>query len=100
PPPGVTRHRASVEPGLSSPHPAMKSGHPAVWHGIIWDRGFARSNRRRRIARPFSYQRDEAPRGGRSFGPAIGEIERRDEPRALVERPVDDAVDPQTPHRL
>ena len=30
PPPGVTRHRVSVEPGLSSPACA-KSGHPAVW---------------------------------------------------------------------
>src|SRR5215468_4300337 len=35
PPPGVTRHRASVEPGLSSlrrVNPA-KSGHPTVWLG-------------------------------------------------------------------
>ena len=33
PPPGVTRHRVSVEPGLSSPDrpkPA-KGDHPAVW---------------------------------------------------------------------
>ncbi len=32
PPPGVTRHRASVEPGLSShPHPKMGTrGHPAI----------------------------------------------------------------------
>ena len=29
PPPGVTRHRVSVEPGLSSLH--KKSGHPTVW---------------------------------------------------------------------
>ena len=34
PPPGVTRHRASVEPGLSSPRALRpESGHPAVWHG-------------------------------------------------------------------
>ena len=41
PPPGVTRHRASVEPGLSSPRPTLdaraQSGHPTVWHGIMWD---------------------------------------------------------------
>ena len=35
PPPGVTRHRFSVEPGLSSPRrvaPLPGGGHPAVWH--------------------------------------------------------------------
>src|SRR5438094_6150324 len=32
PPPGVTRHRTSVEPGLSSLLPKAESGHPAVWH--------------------------------------------------------------------
>src|SRR5690606_1418315 len=35
PPPGVTRHRTSVEPGLSSPRrradTTAKGGHPAVW---------------------------------------------------------------------
>jgi len=31
PPPGVTRHRISLEPGLSSPIPKNKSGHPANW---------------------------------------------------------------------
>ncbi len=34
PPPGVTRHRVSLEPGLSSParlSPLGKSGHPADW---------------------------------------------------------------------
>jgi len=31
PPPGVTRHRASVEPGLSSPRAPAESGHPTVW---------------------------------------------------------------------
>ncbi len=40
PPPGVTRHRASVEPGLSSLRrnqmTLAESGHPTVWHGIIW----------------------------------------------------------------
>ncbi len=36
PPPGVTRHRASVEPGLSSPRVTAESGHPAVWHRKIW----------------------------------------------------------------
>ena len=35
-PPGVTRHRPSVEPGLSSTTMASHggSGHPAVWHGL------------------------------------------------------------------
>jgi hypothetical protein len=36
PPPGVTRHRASVEPGLSSPRATAESGHPTVWRGEIW----------------------------------------------------------------
>tara|TARA_B100000886_G_scaffold340551_1_gene311157 strand:+ start:9548 stop:10009 length:462 start_codon:yes stop_codon:yes gene_type:complete len=34
PPPGVTRHRVSVEPGLSSfcrVSPNVKSGHPTIW---------------------------------------------------------------------
>src|SRR4051794_23414561 len=31
PPPGVSRHRTSLEPGLSSPRPKAESGHPAVW---------------------------------------------------------------------
>ncbi len=31
PPPGVTRHRVSVEPGLSSPGPSSEGGHPAIW---------------------------------------------------------------------
>jgi hypothetical protein len=40
PSPGVTRHRVSVEPGLSSRRPASlrsgaESGHPAVWHNPI-----------------------------------------------------------------
>ena len=50
PPPGVTRHRASVEPGLSSLRKSRvawaKSGHPTVWHGIMWDRAPAPSNTR------------------------------------------------------
>jgi len=33
-PPGVTRHRLSVEPGLSSTAPKGGSGHPAVWHRL------------------------------------------------------------------
>lgn len=33
PPPGVTRHRVPVEPGLSSTGVAPDSGRPAVWHG-------------------------------------------------------------------
>ena len=32
PPPGVTRHRVPVEPGLSSPRLAPEGGHPTVWH--------------------------------------------------------------------
>jgi len=35
PPPDVIRHRASVEPGLSSPHVAVQGGRPAVWRGRI-----------------------------------------------------------------
>src|SRR5882672_3496380 len=31
PPPAVSRHRVSVEPGLSSPDANIESGHPAVW---------------------------------------------------------------------
>lgn len=37
PPPGVTRHRVSVEPGLSSPRrvsPSARRGHPAVWQPV------------------------------------------------------------------
>ena len=36
PPPGVTRHRVSVEPGLSSPRGLRDpgSGHPAIWYGV------------------------------------------------------------------
>jgi len=33
PPPGVTRHRVPVEPGLSSPRGAG-GGHPAAWHRL------------------------------------------------------------------
>ena len=35
PPPGVTRHLASVEPGLSSirRREPTNSGHPAIWRG-------------------------------------------------------------------
>ena len=39
PPPGVTRHRVSVEPGLSSPRrvaPHAEGGHPAVWQVYMW----------------------------------------------------------------
>src|SRR6516162_4229461 len=36
PPPGVTRHRTSVEPGLSSPRTTAESGHPTVWRVEIW----------------------------------------------------------------
>jgi hypothetical protein len=36
PPPGVTRHRTSVEPGLSSPRATVGSGHPTVWRQLIW----------------------------------------------------------------
>ena len=38
PPPAVNRHRASVEPGLSSPRrvsPFAKGGHPTVWKFIL-----------------------------------------------------------------
>jgi len=32
PPPGITRHRISMEPGLSSTSIKGDRGHPAVWH--------------------------------------------------------------------
>jgi hypothetical protein len=41
PPPGVTRHRSSLEPGLSSPvkfapkSNQHSSGHPTLWHFVI-----------------------------------------------------------------
>ena len=40
PPPGVTRHRVSVEPGLSSPCANAEGDHPAVWQtlGMPWRR--------------------------------------------------------------
>ena len=38
PPPGITRHRTSVEPGLSSPRLAAESGHPAVWQSTFGHR--------------------------------------------------------------
>ena len=48
PPPGVTRHRASVEPGLSSPagYSRYEGGHPAVWH--------SHASRRRADCKPSS----------------------------------------------
>ena len=55
PPPGVTRHRASVEPGLSSLPPTQgrkESGHPTVWHGTMWD-GSPEAANRGRIAIPI-----------------------------------------------
>ena len=39
PPPGVTRHRASVEPGLSSP--PKRSGRPTVWRIALLPRSRA-----------------------------------------------------------
>ena len=57
PPPGVTRHRVSMEPGLSSPALAHEGGHPAVWHALV--RLLARSRQR---ARPT--ERESGGRGG------------------------------------
>jgi len=34
-PPGVTRHRGSMEPGLSSPETSLRRGRPALWRGAI-----------------------------------------------------------------
>src|SRR5215469_2195704 len=45
PPPGVTWHRTSVEPGLSSPRDSG-SGHPAVWQQRIWEPAPRLSNNR------------------------------------------------------
>ena len=42
PPPGVTRHRISAEPGLSSPRrvsPLPEGGHPAVWRSLYIGEG-------------------------------------------------------------
>ena len=47
PPPGVTRHRASMEPGLSSPGLAPEGGHPAVWPSLSMCRKEARQRRPR-----------------------------------------------------
>ena len=49
PPPGVTRHRTSVEPGLSSPRAPAKSGHPTVWQQEIWAAAVALSKPRPRL---------------------------------------------------
>ena len=48
PPPGVTRHRVSLEPGLSSPRSSLQAdraegSHPAVWHPRGWPSGQAES---------------------------------------------------------
>ena len=63
PPPGVTRHRASVEPGLSSLCPSReawtKSGHPTVWH---WeDVGMRTRPVKARIAEHSGTQRSSSP---------------------------------------
>lgn len=36
PPPAVSRHRVSVEPGLSSPDGCVEGGHPAIWRGTVY----------------------------------------------------------------
>lgn len=45
PRPGVTRHRCSVEPGLSSPETSPRRGRPALWHG-----GYRRSRASFRVS--------------------------------------------------
>jgi len=52
PPPGITRHRVPVEPGLSSPRGLRGpgGGHPAIWHALNVGRiagGVNRPGRRR-----------------------------------------------------
>ncbi len=70
PPPGVTRHRTSVEPGLSSPRNAAESGRPAVWRRQICAAAARLSKPRRRM--PMSKGRPTAsvrrPRATRSQG--------------------------------
>ncbi len=68
PPPGVTRHRTSVEPGLSSPRAPAESGHPAVWHPRF---GLSRrpcQSLRRRSTRAMPDTSMSAMRGGRPYG--------------------------------
>ncbi len=47
PPPGITRHRVPVEPGLSSPRGLRGpgGGHPAIWHTLNVGRIAGRVNR-------------------------------------------------------
>jgi hypothetical protein len=76
PPPGVTRHRVPVEPGLSSPRAAeaaAKGGHPAVWPLL------PRGRRSRR----------QAARGGRRAARRSRRPRRRSKPPAgtVAERP-------------
>ena len=64
PPPGVTRHRVSVEPGLSSPRcrqSAPEGGHPAIWQFLGKPENRRRqaarrvkASRRRRVARSMA----------------------------------------------
>ena len=81
PPPGVTRHRVSVEPGLSSPAAGAnrcEGGHPAVWHG-------RRCGRRRRSSRlprshaghqPMAAIRSARPRARRAVSKSIRPLTR------------------------
>ena len=69
PPPGVTRHRVSVEPGLSSPRcrqSAPEGGHPAIWQ-LLGKTGNRRRQAPRRIVKRQggSRPRDGAPSRGR-----------------------------------
>jgi hypothetical protein len=55
PPPGVTRHRRSVEPGLSSPAIARGGGRPILWPTAVLGLRTRLAKRRRAalMAQPF-----------------------------------------------
>src|SRR4029077_16609862 len=79
PPPGVTRHRASVEPGLSSLRDANREERPSdrlAWDHMGW--GAPASKRRRLIGSGTPHQCDKTLRRGGAVGATIGKIERRD----------------------
>ena len=98
PPPGVTRHRASVEPGLSSLHPSRKPGRRAAIRPSGWEDLGCRAPPVKQ-ALPQSrgsppYERDKAERGGRALVTAAGQVERRDQAGVAVEPAIGNAVDP------
>src|SRR5437762_11333583 len=100
PPPGVTRHRASVEPGLSSlPSRAwLREERPSDrLAGMIWDAAPPLSNRDAersgdRLRRGLPHSRDKAAHGGGALVAAVRQIQGRDQPGIAGERPIGNAV--------